>query len=98
VDTSREQDREPYRVEKTTWRAIMKFKFAQAFVMGLCLYSATAGAVPWDKPTDNEIAVLPPYCLAKFRGVAVEQWQNTLGSIYLHVPLLRGAGRNQPLL
>lgn len=69
----------------------MKIKFIQAFVVGLCLYSATVGAVPWDNPTDAEVASLPPYCLAKFRGVAVEQWQNTLGSIYLHVHHYCGA-------
>jgi len=63
----------------------MKNKLAQVFVMALYLYSAAAGAMAIDKPTDAEVAVLPPYCLAKFRGVDVEKWKSALGSIYSHV-------------
>lgn len=69
----------------------MKIKFIQLFIVVLCLYSTIAGAVPWDKPTDVEVAVLPPYCLAKFRGVAVKQWEDALGSIYMHVHHYCGA-------
>jgi hypothetical protein len=76
---------------KKIWRAIMKAKFHQAVIMGLCLYSATTGAVPWDKPTDAEVAVLPPYCLAKFRGVAIKQWEKIIGPIYLDVHHYCGA-------
>ena len=69
----------------------MRIKFIQFFMVALCLYPAIAGAVAWDKPTDAEVAVLPPYCLAKFRGVDVKQWEDTLGSIYLHVHHYCGA-------
>lgn len=63
----------------------MKIKFAQTFVMALGLSAATAGAVPWDKFTDAEIAALPPYCTAKMSGSFDKHWLNTLGSIYNHV-------------
>lgn len=69
----------------------MKRKIAQVFVMVLGLSAATAGAVSWDKPTDAEVAALPPYCMAKFRGVNVEQWERALGSIYEHVHHYCGA-------
>lgn len=69
----------------------MKIKLAQAFVMALCLYATTADALPWDKPTDAEIAALPPYCSARFRHVDMERWQKTMGSIFEHVHHYCGA-------
>lgn len=70
----------------------MKIKFAQAFFMGLCLYSATAGAELWDKPTDAEIALLPPYCATKFKHLPdYDSWRQALGPSFEDVHHYCGA-------
>lgn len=69
----------------------MKKWFVLIFALVLTFSAPTAGAALWDKPTDAEVAALPPYCMAKFRGVNVEKWKRALGSIYEHVHHYCGA-------
>lgn len=63
----------------------MKIKFFQSFIMSLCFYSATAGAELWDKPTDAEIALLPPYCAAKYKGLDFGHWSKVIGPSFIDV-------------
>lgn len=44
----------------------MKTKFARSYILVVSLYAGTALGALWDPPTDAEIALMPPYCAAKY--------------------------------
>ena len=72
----------------------MRIKLAPAFFMTLALFATTARALESGKPTDAEMATLPPYCPSRFRGPSDEHfkdWMNTIGPIFEHIHHYCGA-------
>lgn len=58
----------------------MKTTFARSYILAVSLYAGTAFGVPWDPPTDAEIAALPPYCATKFKNLPdYGHWVQVLG-------------------
>jgi tetratricopeptide (TPR) repeat protein len=58
----------------------MNIKFAQALLACLYLYSATVAAELWDKPSDAELTLLPPYCATKLKHLPdYDSWRQALG-------------------